>query len=157
MSEVKVFYIGDKPVKKDTVAGTNHVWRGFGSYRLVLEAAAQRLCDFPTVWMSEKDFRELYEEDGADAATGLASLPVVDAPPAQQVAPQPEAADQHDATPIKLIQEAIRKLDRANTEHFGSSGAPKIDAVREQLPEGFELSAKDLNAAFSEIKDEFRV
>lgn len=155
MSDVKVFYIGKKPMKKDTVAGTNHVWRGHGSYRLVAEAAAQRLFDFPSVWMNEDDFKKFFGDEGEGASAGLADLPVVSAPPAAQTdnTSQPEP---HEATPVNLIHEAIRKLDRADKEHFGSNGIPKIDAVRAQLPEEFVLDAKALNEAFAQIKDEFR-
>lgn len=147
--QVEVFYVGQKKAKRDTVAGTNLIWHGFGASLLVERMAAQQLLNFPSVWVDAKTFAEKYSQsDGDHSSSGLAA--VIEEP---QATTEPEPAP---ANSLALIQEAIRGLDRTNTDHFGSNGAPKIDAVRSQLPEGFGLDAKTLNQAFSEIKDEFR-
>ena len=149
MNDVNIFYIGNKPVKKDTVAGSRLSWTGFGSARVVEQKIAQRLVAFPTVWVDEQTFQARYAnvETAAEDNAALVELPVVDV-----------AADDADvqAQDSEQIQAAIRRLERGNPEHFGASGAPKIDAVRAQLPENFALGAKELNSAFADIRHEFR-
>lgn len=143
--EIEIFYIGKKNAKRDTVAGTKLVWRGHGSSMLVSRVAAQQLLNFPTVWVDKAAFEEQFGNQATDEPqAGLSDL---------QASAPPEPSPTNLLT---LVQEAIRRLDRSNSDHFGSTGAPKIDAVRSELPEGFELDAKILNQAFSEIKGEFR-
>lgn len=138
---VKIVYIGAKDRKRDTVAGTRSVWNGYGSVQFVAQLAAQTLLMYPTVWVDEKAFNE---------------LPKADTPGLHSVSPVPAAPEPGGRGPA-FIQEAIRKLERTNPDHFGSFGAPKVDAVRALLPGDFDLSAKDLQEAFSEIAAEFRV
>lgn len=50
MANVKVRYIGTKPVKRDTVAGSLAAWYGQNSVAEVSEEVAVKLFQFPTVW-----------------------------------------------------------------------------------------------------------
>lgn len=47
---IEIQYVGRKPRKKDTVAGTGIIWHGRGDVQLVPRAVAQRLCDYPDIW-----------------------------------------------------------------------------------------------------------
>lgn len=46
----KVYYIGQKAVKRDTVAGTGSRWNGHGDAVDVPDDAAEKLLKHPDVW-----------------------------------------------------------------------------------------------------------
>lgn len=153
----RIYYVGKKPAKKDTLAKTGVVWNGFGDSKLVDEAAAQNLLKYPDVWMSEDKFLAAHttteaadcDESNVHPEPATAGLQIVEDP--NKVIPPAKSTN-----PTALIQEAIRQLDRTNKDHFAGTGAPKIDAVRKVLGADFELDKKALDAAFAEIKEEFR-
>lgn len=72
MNTTTVFYIGQKKVKRDSIAGTGATWVGYGSSQEVESQAARLLCLHHTVWVDEKTF-EAIENDGAGDRTGLGS------------------------------------------------------------------------------------
>lgn len=161
MNKVRVYYIGkqNKDPKKDTVAGTKHIWRGgIGSHRIVDEDAAQTLCDYPDIWVDEETYLQKYTQKGetADAENkpGLSDLPVVDQQNVSGSTSGMPANPEQSTSRKVLIQEAIRQLDRTSKAHFTGQGAPKIVAVREVM-QG-DVEQKELNEAFNEIKEEFR-
>lgn len=64
MNTTSIFYIGKKKIKRDSIAGTGHIWVGYGSSQDVESQAAQLLLLHHTVWVDEKTF-EAIENDGA--------------------------------------------------------------------------------------------
>jgi hypothetical protein len=50
MTQTLIRYVGNKPAKKDNVAGTGLVWAGKGDVKPVPAAAAAALLRFPDVW-----------------------------------------------------------------------------------------------------------
>lgn len=160
MNKVRVVYIGNKLFKKDTVAGSNAVWRGGrGSSRLVDPDVAERLCDFPTVWVDEETYNKHYApKEGAATAEenpGLSSLAVVDPAKVSGGTGDAPIAPEQSTNRKVLIQEAIRKLDFNAKDHFTAGGAPKIAAVRDGM-EDESVTPQEMNEAFNEIKNEFR-
>lgn len=74
---IEIQYVGRKPRKKDTVAGTGIIWHGRGDVQLVPRAVAQRLCDYPDIWR-----RTLPMARGSGTAGLMGVAPVVGpAPP----------------------------------------------------------------------------
>lgn len=55
--KVAVVYIGPKPVKRDTVAGTRNVFPRHEPVPVEADIA-HRLTDFPKVWIYAKDFKD---------------------------------------------------------------------------------------------------
>lgn len=160
MNKVRVVYIGNKLFKKDTVAGSNAVWRGGrGASRLVAPDVAERLCDFSTVWVDEDTYNKHYApEDGATTAEekpGLSSLAVVDTAKISGGTGDAPLAPEQSTNRTVVIQEAIRKLNFNVKDHFTAAGAPKIAAVRTAMDDE-SVTPQEMNEAFNEIKDEFR-
>lgn len=147
MPDTKVFYIGDKPVKKDTVTGSKHIWRGFGEYRLVPEMEAQRLLDFPSVWVNEREFERMKNgEDGPVTSSGLA-----DGTLGGRTSGSVSADDLDKPTRENQIINAIGNLDRTNKDHFTGTGMPKLEAVREVMVDD-SVEKAELNAAWATVK-----
>ncbi len=147
--EVKVFYVGNKPIKRDTVTGSKQVWRGHGDCRLIPEALAQRMFDFPDVWVNEKTFSVLKLGEAAERisvgpelrATGIGlSNGSVSGQPASD---QPSRENQ--------IIEAISQLDRTNKDHVTAQGMPKLEAVRTIMNDE-SVEKTELNAAWAAVK-----
>ena len=147
MPDIKVVYVGDKPMKKDTVTGSKHIWRGFGQYRLVPEIEAQRLLDFPSVWVSEHEFeRTKSGEHGPANSSGLA-----DGVMTVGVSGSVGATGLDTPTRENQIIDAIGDLDRTNKEHFTGTGMPKLEAVREAMADD-SVDKAELNAAWTTVK-----
>ncbi len=65
---MRVTYVGNKEVKRDTLAKTNIVWNGHGSTRVVPESVAQILLNHPSVWVLERDFLSSAEPEAKPSA-----------------------------------------------------------------------------------------
>ena len=147
MPDIKVFYVGDKPTKKDTVTGSKHIWRGFGQYRLVSEIEAQRLLDFPSVWVNEHEFERMKNgEHGPVTGSGLADG-IMSAGNSGSVG----ATDLDTPSRENQICDAIGDLDRPNKDHFTGTGMPKLEAVREVMADD-SVEKAELNAAWNTVK-----
>jgi hypothetical protein len=138
VANVKVRYIGTKPIRGDNICGTLAVWTGEGSVQAVPEDVAVRLCQFPDVWQ-------------------LADKPVIKRP-AVQAAPaecdyldddEPEAApDQADGTPVTAAEiVAILPLLDKDTD-FTEAGRPIMASVRAQF-EGRPVEIADVKEAWA--------
>lgn len=126
-SGVKVRYIGNKPMKRDTVTESLTVWFGENDVQEVSKEAAIRLCQFPTVWqLADKpviarpvvapvEVEQTPVDNGFDeeeAETG-----------------QPEAGGAVSADEIYGI---LPLLDK-DTD-FTEAGRPVVDKVRARFP-----------------------
>lgn len=73
----QVFYIGKKPIKHDTVAGTGLIWSGYGDSHMVPHSPAILLLQHTEVWCGEERFKllnpELVNQD--PSGLGLANVP----------------------------------------------------------------------------------
>jgi hypothetical protein len=127
---VGVRYIGNKPTKRDTVAGTITVWHGKGDVQLVERAAAQRLFRYRDVWIPES--AAVPQTD-----TGLSGVRATSAP-------QPDPASLHER--LKL---AIAGL---GSDGFTDNGRPRKSAVVDAL--GEDVSVADIAAARDEVQAE---
>ena len=108
----QIRYIGDKSPKRDTIAGTQTVWRGHGDVQAVPDQAAATLLRYPTVWA---DASEPFGSP-ATVMTGNAS---VDGETGNMVAS--ESADE----PVIMSGEVA--ADAADTV----SDAPEVEASEE--------------------------
>lgn len=60
----QIFYIGKKPVKHDTVAGTGLIWSGYGDSHMVPHSSAILLLQHTEVWCGKEKFALLNPETG---------------------------------------------------------------------------------------------
>ena len=169
-----IFYIGKKPVKQDTVAGTGLIWNGFGDSHLVGHTQAIQLLQHPDVWCGEKRFNELQgdaspqviaETSGlselANKQLGAETAPAAPAAPAAATPSSPDGDNTQDgkepsppATDPRqtLIINALLSLDTSNEEHFSvQTGQPKINAVRDAANDQT-LEVKEINLAWKTLK-----
>ena len=158
MANVKVRYIGSKPVKKDTVAHTLTVWYGENSVAEVSEEVAAQLFQHPTVWQP-------------------ADKPVIERPVVNTIPETPPPAgdegqegddqtggdegegDTDDSTggsvgtaePVtpEEITVILPMLDK-DTD-FTEAGRPMVNKVREHF-EGREVTLQALKAAWENFK-----
>ena len=156
---VSVEYIGNKPVKQDTVAGTNAVWLGAGSVVEVDQRAANQLCQHTDVWRMvngnqpqasgpavQQEVKEPEPETlltHSIPAEAIKKKKVVDdTTNTGMIVPQQEGMS---------IVDAIMSMDRSDEAHFTPSGKPKIAAVREitGIPE---LTPQQVSEAWHQIK-----
>lgn len=127
MNQAKLIrYVGKKARKKDTVADTGTVWAGPGDVQEVEHGAAVKLLEHPDVWVEHKA--------GAKA------------PKAPATDDSSEGGDPDDL--LQAVKDAVLGLDRENADHFTDKGKPKLEAVRETVPEA---TVQALNAAWKEI------
>lgn len=164
-----IAYIGKKPVKRDTVAGTATLWNGYGDVQEVMHTTAVRLLQHPDVWVTDTVFKKQLEKEfggaKAEVGAGLASATSVDqsgeshteedqSEEDQGLSDTDDSADQNtgeDSTK-SAIKAAIVSMERGNPEHFSeSTGVPLLDKVREIVGDK-SIKVKDLNAAWSELK-----
>lgn len=140
MANVKVRYIGNKPVKRDTVTESLAVWPGFNSVTAVPEDVAVRLCQFPDVWqLADKPVIERPVAvpapvvDELDEYADLGDEPG-DAPPAST-----------DAVTVAEIAAILPTLDKE--ADFTEAGRPKIDSVRARFDDR-EVTVQAVKAAW---------
>lgn len=149
MANVKVRYIGNKPIKRDTITESLAVWPGFNSVTAVPEDVAIRLCQFPTVWqLADKPVMER-----------PAPAPVAEVAPEVAVEPEPQADSGFDkeespaVTGSEVAPEEIYailgSLDR-DTD-FTEAGRPVVAKVRERF-EGREVSIQAVKAAWENFQ-----
>ena len=155
-----IVYIGRKPIKHDTVAGTGLIWAGYGDSHEVRHTEAVMLLQHPDVWATASKFNQLQGKVQAiSVGAGLTAVSasdsssnddeMIDTDELQKATPP--AKDDEGSRSLS-VQEAIRSLDRSNPEHFsGQTGNPIIKAVREAAGDS-NISLKDVNAAWAAIK-----
>ncbi|WP_339898277.1 hypothetical protein [uncultured Gilvimarinus sp.] len=147
-----VTYIGRKPSKRDTVAGSAYVWAGYGDTHEVPYSIATRLLRHKDVWVLEAEFKKMFPEksphDVAPVKSEGFKIPASvddfddddqgddqgDDSDGDQGDDQDAGDDQADDAGDSLdavIKNAILSLETDNPEHFSKNNAPKINAVRE--------------------------
>lgn len=154
MNTVKIFYVGKKKIKKDTVAKTGAVWFGFGDYQSIPEELRARFLVHPTVWVTEAEFRQIEKiskdlPDEPKPNKPKSSEPDVSEPPAGSMKDASEG-DSTGAT-MSLEEAVIHILNENNSDTLTDSGNPKLDAVRELAGD---VSVKDVNAVVKKLKGE---
>lgn len=152
MAGVKIRYVGHKPLKKDTVAGTLAIWPGHGSVAEVPDSVAVQLLQYPTVWQR-------------DDQPAMPRPTPKDPPPPKD--PQPPNPDQElreedkfgfekppTATGPVTVDEIVQALPSLDKDaDFTEVGRPKVASVR-ALFEGRELGVKELNQAWTQFTAE---
>lgn len=142
-----IAYIGKKPVKRDTVAGTGIIWGGFGDVQEVPHKAAVKLLQHPDVWCVESKLGSQEPK-----SPGLGSVDKSDGEDQDQEQDQgsqdsePEGSTERD----NVIANAILSLSHGDPEHFGSTGNPVIAAVREAAGDET-ITVKEVNAVWREL------
>lgn len=133
---IAVRYIGLKPRKLDTVAGTTTVWHGRGDVQLVERAAAQRLFEYRQVWVPAT-------AEHAQGDAGLSEVqpqePAADAPPGEQ-------------QPLSLHERLKIAIAGLGSDGFTDNGRPRKSAVVDAL--GEDASVADIAAAWNEVQAE---
>ena len=71
---IKIQYIGKKPQRIDTVAGTGIVWTGNGDVQLVPSDAAKRMLQHPDVWALAEDQEQVQLAESGPQVAAI-SLP----------------------------------------------------------------------------------
>ena len=129
MSTTKIEYVGKKPVKKDTIAGTNIVWNGPGDVKDVPDKAVAALLAHTDSWAlasGEKAPAKAAGDDGkkpevdgknamteADAKPPMASLDTMDGPALRAFAQQHFGHEfHHNAGEAKMRQTIIGLMNR---------------------------------------------
>ena len=142
MANVKVRYLGTKPLKRDTVTGSLHIWTAENPVTEVPEEVALRLCLYPTVWQT-------------------ADKPVIERPVVAPVAPPADEFDEYadlddgsgdlppaastDAVSVSEIAAILPTLDK--DADFTEAGRPKIDSVRDRFDDR-EVTVQAVKAAW---------
>lgn len=152
VGQVRVAYIGNKEVKKDTIARTGVEWFGFGDVQVVDARAASLLLRNKTVWCKAEDLPKVVEQIAKSAEETPA--PAAESESESAPAPQAEPEDAADDAKMDALQKAILNLDQANPEHYTEKGKPRVEAVRALLPEGMDVSVSEVNAAYKALGGE---
>lgn len=136
-------YVGKKLRKRDTVAGTGTIWSGNGDVQRVEHGAAVKLLEHPDVW------QEMVVEQSGDTLQAVSPVaPVTLVTPAVPAASEANDEEEIDAL-TEAVKVAVLALDRDNAEHFTEKGRPRLEAVRETVPEA---SIQVLNTVWKEIE-----
>ena len=154
MANVKVRYIGTKPVKRDTVAGSLATWFGQNSVADVSEEVAAKLLQYPTVWrpadmpvIERPTLEPAPTQNPSDELNIGAGKQEGNDPPAGDDDTKPPAPT-GDVTPEE-ITEILPLLDK-DTD-FTEAGRPMVNKVREHF-EGREVTLQALKAAWENFK-----
>lgn len=67
---LNVRYIGRKPERRDSIAGTDAVWSGNGDIQPVSAEAWAKLSEYPTVWELASDAPPMAADPLPDTSTG---------------------------------------------------------------------------------------
>lgn len=139
LSDKLIMYIGNKPEKRDTVAGSNLYWPGNGTILKVEHTAAIQLIRHPDVWIEVDEEGEPINPQVATKKKG-------------GKAPEPEPAADEDKGDIGIedVKAAIFGLDREDPDSFTDTGKPKLKAVAAAMGVD-DLDVKLVNAAWKEI------
>lgn len=151
---VLLAYVGDKPVKRDTVTSTKTRWLGYGDVQPVPEAKAKLFLRFPDVWILASDFKSPTET--AVTTEQIDEIAVVEGEegPASETAaitaPSDESTDA--AAPEVSLEAILAGLKAANNpEDFTATGKPKVDVVRRLY--GKTVAAKEIEAAWVAVSE----
>ena len=128
---VPVEYVGTKPRKVDTIAGTKTTWRGKGDVQLVSRGIAQQLFDYPDIWARPGPKPSL-----ADVVPG---------------APHSESEPPPDLEPPTLMERLVRAIDGLGKDGFTDNGRPRKSAVVEALG-GEDVSVGDISEAWEIVQ-----
>ncbi len=156
----KVFYIGTKALRNDSVLNHKHVsWAGYGSHQVVPDADAEVYFRYPTVWVSEEAFKKLAKTEAAVtkqvAATpvdsGLVKDPGPSVPDPGTPVPKPsDAGAAGDADRETLVQAAILQLKKDDPADYTAQGRPRVNRINEIA--GTNVSAEEIDAAIKTLK-----
>src|SRR5690606_103427 len=114
VGQVRVAYIGNKEVKKDTIARTAADWFGFADIQGGAARAASLLLRPTRVSCKAAELRAFAEQ----MAKAAEEKPSQAAEPQSAPAPQAEPEDAADEAKMDARQKAILNLDGASPEHY---------------------------------------
>ncbi|MCX2533681.1 hypothetical protein OQ486_09350 [Plesiomonas shigelloides] len=138
---VEIVYIGEKPVKRDTVTGSRLMFPRFEPVP-VEKAIALQLLEYPTVWRRAEDLEKVERERQAAADAAAEEAERLAAEEAERLA----AADMH-VGELDLGKMSSAKLQTlAEAEDLGIKQEPqeKVDDFRVRVRDA--LRAKQSNA-----------
>lgn len=164
-SNVRVFYIGAKPLKKDNVLKRKHlVWAGYGSSQTVSAADAEVYFRYPDVWVSEDEFKKLKAvkvevqktavassagEGAADTGSGAGdSATGAQADAGSQQVNQSGGLGELDRE--MLVQAAILQLKKGDPADYTAQGRPRVNRIAEIV--GTNVGADEIDAAIKALK-----
>lgn len=156
---IAIKYVGDKPVKRDTVCNTGTLWAGKGDVQIVDHKVGVQLLQFPTVWVKAdaKTSKEAMAQNKDTVSDAKKAGEIPPEKPAETPASTPAAPVVPDTNPeggeatVADISAAIGRLDPGNKKHFSPSNKPMKAAVEAELP-GKAVAMKALNAAWKEFQ-----
>lgn len=155
-SNVKVFYIGAKPVKKDNVLKRKHLnWNGYGSSQTVSAADAEVYFRYPTVWVSEEEFKKL-KAAKAEALKVPLKSGTDDDDDGQDGDGQGQQTGSNTGGGLgeldreMLVQAAILQLKKDDPADYTSQNRPRVNRVVEIV--GTNVSAEEIDTAIKALK-----
>lgn len=167
---LKIFYIGRKPEKRDTVNPTpgarGRIWKGFGASLMVPQDEAAVLTTYEDVWCSEDAFPEFElqrENEAAAAALSAARIKAREEATAEEMRLLSKASEELDGKTQAqddgsdemdrdtLLRSAILLLDPSNEDDYTKTKPqkPRVDRITEITSASF--SAAEITVAFQEL------
>lgn len=153
MSNVKVRYIGNKTIKRDTITNTLVTWPGQNSVAEVPEELAAQLCQHPNVWqLADKPLLErpvVEKQEPAKAPDPAPELKEIKHAPENN---EPDT-ESDDAAPVTVeeVEAIIVTLDKETD--FTDAGRPIVGKIRERF-EGREVTTQVVKAAWTNFTAE---
>lgn len=164
---MQVTYIGQKRVKRDTVAGTDTIWMGYGDSQEVPYKQGVNLLQHPDVWMRTDKFLEAEGDSATMQDAGFSGSQGGEPNPEEQKDPNPNPNPQANQDPqenqedkkdseaqaIELsVMNAILSLNPENEEHFSTAGTPKVSAVQNALGDvDIKVTGKMVESAWKQL------
>lgn len=168
---LKIFYIGRKPEKRDTVNPTpgarGRIWKGFGSTLMVPQDEAAVLLNYEDVWCSEEAFPDFEaRRDAEQAVADLAAARIANRE--REIAEEQRLASELSRAQLEgksdaqddgseemdrdtLLRSAILALDPTNESDYTKTRPqkPRVDRITEITSASF--SAAEITQAFQEL------
>ena len=155
---IAVRYVGNKPIKKDTVTGSLAVWVGKNSVCEAPQEVATRLFLYPTVWapadapLIERPAPVAAQEAPTEDHDGELLLDE----PYEEVRPDDEHGFETppEAVGPVTVDEVVPILSLLDREkEFTEGGKPSVGAVRDRFP-GRDLTVATVREAWARFTGE---
>jgi len=148
---VGVRYIGQKPVKRDTVCKTLTTWTP-GSVSHVERHIAENLFRFPAIWQPEDASFEPPKRPKLAEPEPKIYVPPEPEPEADSEGEQDAPRAMPDETPIATSEDVLGIIPSLDKDRdFTPMGKPKIDAVRARMP-NFHVTLEAVRAAWTQFQ-----
>jgi hypothetical protein len=150
-TKVKVRYIGNKPIKRDTVCQTLTIWTANNDVAEVDDDVAIRLVRHPSVWVMA-DSKVKRPEVVAPAPELVVAEPEIEIPDGlmaeqekKDTAPVNEQEGEGEPVTVAEVTAILSSLDK--DKDFSAQGRPLVDSIRDRFPNR-PVTSKEVKAAW---------